>query len=224
MELRHATARALEHRAHPPLLRGVCCGRAGSACYCECSGRCGCQPWLCGAASCRIIADADGPGVCLQRDTMQLSEAEQAQLSVTRATTTPLWKGLLTMIKYRTTRNYRNPEFLGPRIGDKFVFSILVATLYLGVGSDLVNTNYLNIAAVLFMWSTLPACAPSARDPCRVCLHARTCVSWALCLDPGERIRCACCSVHARETPPQHACAGCSAAERAPSACMGRGR
>lgn len=100
-----------------------------------------------------------------KRDTMQLSEAEQAQLSVKRATTTPLWKGLLTMIKYRTTRNYRNPEFLGPRIGDKFVFSILVATLYLGVGSDLVNTNYLNIAAVLFMWSTLPAFGAASYVP-----------------------------------------------------------
>jgi len=91
---------------------------------------------------------------------MRLTEEEQAQLSVKRATVTPLWKGLFTLIKYRTSRNYRNPEFLGPRIGDKLIFSLLVATLYLGIGDDLVETNYLNIGAVLFMWSTLPACAP----------------------------------------------------------------
>lgn len=65
----------------------------------------------------------------------------------------------MTLIKYRTTRNYRNPAFLGPRVAEKFVLSTLVATLYLGIGSDLVGTNYLNIAAMMFMWSTLPACA-----------------------------------------------------------------
>eukprot|EP00892_Ulva_mutabilis_P005857 jgi/Ulvmu1/3643/UM017_0057.1 len=100
-----------------------------------------------------------------KRDTMRLTEAEQSQLSVKRATTTPLWKGLLTLVKYRTTRNYRNPEFLGPRIGDKFIFSILVATLYLGIGDDLVGTNYLNISAVLFMWSTLPAFGAASYVP-----------------------------------------------------------
>ena len=93
---------------------------------------------------------------------MRLTEEEQAQLSVKRATVTPLWKGLFTLIKYRTSRNYRNPEFLGPRIGDKLIFSLLISTLYLGIGDDLVETNYLNIGAVLFMWSTLPACAPDS--------------------------------------------------------------
>ena len=90
---------------------------------------------------------------------MELTKEQIADLQVTRATTTPLWKGLLTMIKYRTVKNYMNPEFLGPRIGDKVIFALLVATLYLGIGNDFEPTNYVNIAAVLFMWSTLPACA-----------------------------------------------------------------
>ena len=102
---------------------------------------------------------------------MNLSKEAQAELAVTRATATPTWKGFATLVKYRTTRNYRNPEFLGPRIGDKLIFSVLVATLYLGIGDDLGRTNLNNIAAVLFMWSTLPACAPGrcparARRPC----------------------------------------------------------
>ena len=29
-------------------------------------------------------------------------------------------------LQYRTLVNYRSPEFLGPRIGDKVVFSLLV--------------------------------------------------------------------------------------------------
>lgn len=73
---------------------------------------------------------------------------------------TPTWKGFATLVKYRTKNNYRSGEFLGPRIGDKFIFTVLVATLYLGIGDDFEQDNVLNMAAVLFMWSTLPACAP----------------------------------------------------------------
>jgi hypothetical protein len=38
--------------------------------------------------------------------------------------------------QYRTLSNYRNPEFLGPRIGDKVIFSLLIMSLYWGVGND----------------------------------------------------------------------------------------
>ena len=30
-------------------------------------------------------------------------------------------------MQYRTVSNYKSPEFLGPRIGDKFIFSLLVS-------------------------------------------------------------------------------------------------
>lgn len=93
----------------------------------------------------------------MQMDTMNLSDADKADLKVTRATTTPLWKGFITLVKYRTTRNYRNPEFLAPRIGDKLIFTFLIGTLYLGIGDKLRPDNYMNIAAVLFMWCTMPA-------------------------------------------------------------------
>jgi ATP-binding cassette, subfamily G (WHITE), member 2 len=94
-------------------------------------------------------------------NTLDMSKEQLADLKVKRATSTPLWKGLAVLIKYRTSRNYRNPEFLGPRIGDKLIFSFLVATLYLGLGDKFKPSNYLNIAAIMFMWSTLPACAPT---------------------------------------------------------------
>ena len=91
--------------------------------------------------------------------TMELTKEQAADLQVKRSTTTPLWKGFLTMVQYRTKKNYVNPEFLGPRVADKLIFALLIATLYLGIGDDLEPSNYLNIAAVLFMWTTLPACA-----------------------------------------------------------------
>lgn len=58
-----------------------------------------------------------------------------------------------------------NPEFLGPRIGDKLVFSLLIGTLYWGIGSNLEASNLVNIAAVLFMWSTLPAFGAASYVP-----------------------------------------------------------
>lgn len=101
---------------------------------------------------------------------MDLSESDKADLQVSRATTTPLWKGFATLIKYRTTRNYRNIEFLAPRLGDKLVFTFLIVTLYLGIGDKLQPDNYANISAILFMWSLMPACAPLCSMP--------RCVAW----------------------------------------------
>jgi ATP-binding cassette, subfamily G (WHITE), member 2 len=97
----------------------------------------------------------------LQVDTMQMSKEAQDELNVKRSTATPLWKGLATMIKYRTTHNYKDGEFIGARLGDKFIFALLIGTLYLGIGDDLKPENLINISAVLFMWSTLPAYAPA---------------------------------------------------------------
>lgn len=68
--------------------------------------------------------------------------------------------------QYRTTKNYKNGAFLGPRIGDKIMISLLIMTLYLGVGDELGKPdNYVNIAAVLFMWCTLPAFGAAAYVP-----------------------------------------------------------
>ncbi len=81
------------------------------------------------------------------------------------ATVTPWWWGLKTLIKYRTSKNYRDGEFLGPRIGDKIMISLLIMTLYLGIGDEFQDSNYINISAVLFMWCTLPAFGAAAYVP-----------------------------------------------------------
>eukprot|EP00195_Chlamydomonas_chlamydogama_P009759 CAMPEP_0202901782 /NCGR_PEP_ID=MMETSP1392-20130828/14649_1 /ASSEMBLY_ACC=CAM_ASM_000868 /TAXON_ID=225041 /ORGANISM="Chlamydomonas chlamydogama, Strain SAG 11-48b" /LENGTH=615 /DNA_ID=CAMNT_0049588397 /DNA_START=85 /DNA_END=1932 /DNA_ORIENTATION=+ len=94
-----------------------------------------------------------------------LPEHIQKELAVKSSTVTPWWWGLKTLVKYRTSRNYQNPEFLGPRIGDKIFMGLLVMTLYLGIGDDFDPSNYINISAVLFMWVTLPAFGAAAYVP-----------------------------------------------------------
>lgn len=42
---------------------------------------------------------------------------------------TPFWFALGVLFKYRTMSNYRNPQFLGPRIGDKLIFSLIIMSV-----------------------------------------------------------------------------------------------
>ncbi|GLI65656.1 hypothetical protein VaNZ11_009256 [Volvox africanus] len=101
----------------------------------------------------------------LSESTDVLPETIQKELAVRSATVTPWWWGLKTLVKYRTTKNYRDGEFLGPRVGDKVFISLLIMTLYLGIGDEFEDSNYINIAAVLFMWCTLPAFGAAAYVP-----------------------------------------------------------
>ncbi|MEW5308615.1 MAG: hypothetical protein WDW38_000559 [Sanguina aurantia] len=94
-----------------------------------------------------------------------LPETLMKELAVTQETCTPWWWGFKTLVKYRTVKNYQDPAFLGPRIGDKVLISLLIMTLYLNVGKDLSNGNIVNISAVLYMWVTLPAFGAAAYIP-----------------------------------------------------------
>eukprot|EP00877_Chromochloris_zofingiensis_P004326 jgi/Chrzof1/13895/Cz08g16130.t1 len=89
----------------------------------------------------------------------------QQELSVKTETVTPWWWGIKTLIKYRTTHNYRDAAFLGPRIGDKLLIGLLIMTLYLGIGDDFAPDNVINIAAVNFMFVTMPAFGAAAYVP-----------------------------------------------------------
>ncbi|PNW71306.1 hypothetical protein CHLRE_16g648700v5 [Chlamydomonas reinhardtii] len=82
-----------------------------------------------------------------------LPEDLSRELATKTATVTPFWWGIYIYAKYRTVRNYTNPAFVAPRVMDKLTISLLVMTLYLGIGDNLASDNLINISAVLFMWS-----------------------------------------------------------------------
>ncbi|CAK0787534.1 hypothetical protein CVIRNUC_010754 [Coccomyxa viridis] len=94
-----------------------------------------------------------------------LSKNTLKELSVKRATVTPFWWALYIMFKFRSTTNYVTGAFLGPRIGDKLVFSLLIFTLFFAIGKKFDEDNLVNIAAVLFMFTTLPAFAAASYVP-----------------------------------------------------------
>jgi ATP-binding cassette subfamily G (WHITE) protein 2 len=94
-----------------------------------------------------------------------LPEHLRAELAVQHETVTPWWWGLKTLVKYRTPKNYKDGDWLGARIGDKFLMTTLMWTLYWGVGRTFSVDNYVNQAAVLFMFIVLPAYGAASYVP-----------------------------------------------------------
>jgi hypothetical protein len=88
-----------------------------------------------------------------------------------KATATPWWKGLQTLIQFRTVRNYMNPDWFAPRLADKLLFSFIIALLYLGIGDDFSPENVFNIPAIFFMWIAIPSFGAAACDSCSARMH-----------------------------------------------------
>jgi len=97
-----------------------------------------------------------------------MTDERRRELNTSQSTVTPWWWAFMILVKYRTTRNYKDGAFLGPRIGDKIFTGLLVMTLYLGVGNNFSPDNIYNVAAVLFMMCVLPSFGAAAYVPALV--------------------------------------------------------
>ena len=79
--------------------------------------------------------------------------------------------------QYRTLGNYRNPEFLGPRIGDKVIFSLLLMSLYWCAAPHLPALPYLE------------ACTDSILERgCRTNCERNGAQSYQRCAEKGEAL------------------------------------
>ncbi|GAB4821434.1 hypothetical protein N2152v2_008480 [Parachlorella kessleri] len=105
------------------------------------------------ASDLKRIADAEIADQ-LQQSSM-LSKQELKDLAVRRETVTPIWWGILILLRYRSLKNFRSPVWVIPRIGSKLVFSIIIFTAYWKLGDDLDLNNVINLGACLFMWTIL---------------------------------------------------------------------
>lgn len=58
---------------------------------------------------------------------------------------------LMTLLKYRMAAHYKDAQFLGPRLGDKVLFSVLILTLYWDIGDKTDAKSINSIAALTYM-------------------------------------------------------------------------
>ncbi|GIL50638.1 hypothetical protein Vafri_6770 [Volvox africanus] len=77
----------------------------------------------------------------------------------------PWWWSLKVLLQYRTLRNYRCMEYLGPRLFDKIIFAVVVMTLYLGIGDDFKPVNIPSMAALIYLCVAQPAWGAVAYVP-----------------------------------------------------------
>ncbi|CAL51772.1 ABC-2 type transporter [Ostreococcus tauri] len=70
-----------------------------------------------------------------------------------------------TLLKYRTTRNYRDVQFLGARCGGHLIFAAVLATMYYDEGKTMTLESQINVSSMLFMNNVLPALAAGAYLP-----------------------------------------------------------
>lgn len=107
-------------------------------------------------------AAASGGGAHLPGVQNAVNAATLEALRVKRATVTPTWWAFWTLLRYRTFKDYRDPKWLAPRVGDKVVFSIVIFSLWWGVGDTTNPAEYVSVAAILYMWVVLPAFGAAA--------------------------------------------------------------
>ena len=62
---------------------------------------------------------------------------------------------LHTLLAYRMVAHYKDGEFLGPRIGDKLIFGLLILSLYWGIGNKLDAQSIQSTASLLYFVSAL---------------------------------------------------------------------
>jgi len=64
-------------------------------------------------------------------------------------------KQLSTLLRFRMVNHYQNGEFLGPRIGDKIIFGLLILSLYWGIGDQEDTQSIQSTASLLYFVSAL---------------------------------------------------------------------
>ncbi|GLI60770.1 hypothetical protein VaNZ11_003002 [Volvox africanus] len=109
---------------------------------------------------------SDSEGWC--RGLVQASSpAARAVSSLTGSAqyVTPWWWSLKVLLQYRTLRNYRCMEYLGPRLFDKIIFAVVIMTLYLGIGDDFKSVNIPSMAALIYLCVAQPAWGAVAYVP-----------------------------------------------------------
>ena len=102
------------------------------------------------------------------KEVMRKKSIEQAPSSSFMAEAPPqssFANAVWTLLKYRTSRNYRNAQFVGARCAGHLIFAVVMATMYWNQGKSMSLASQINVSNMLFMNNVLPAFAAGAYLP-----------------------------------------------------------
>lgn len=73
------------------------------------------------------------------------------------------------LLRFRTSTNFKYPDFVAPRIAPMVIFGLIISSLYVGVGKDALDPYNVkargNVASALFMSTALPSFTASGYMP-----------------------------------------------------------
>ena len=75
------------------------------------------------------------------------------------------WRAVWTLLRYRTTRNYRDAQFVGARCAGQLIFAAVMASMYSDQGKSLTLDAQITVSNMLFMNNVLPAFSAGAYLP-----------------------------------------------------------
>ena len=101
----------------------------------------------------------------VREEAAQSTTAQRSRIEMTTATRNSSWHALGTLLRWRTAKAMPTPDFLGPRFGDKVLFSFILMSLYWGVGSDVDPQSVQSTTSVLFMATALNGYGAAAYVP-----------------------------------------------------------
>jgi len=75
------------------------------------------------------------------------------------------FQNLKTLLKYRMVAHYKDGQFIGVRFGDKVVFSLLILSLYFGIGDEIDPESIISTSNLLYFIAALCGYGASAFVP-----------------------------------------------------------
>eukprot|EP00240_Pyramimonas_obovata_P000614 CAMPEP_0118936882 /NCGR_PEP_ID=MMETSP1169-20130426/20820_1 /TAXON_ID=36882 /ORGANISM="Pyramimonas obovata, Strain CCMP722" /LENGTH=576 /DNA_ID=CAMNT_0006880313 /DNA_START=154 /DNA_END=1881 /DNA_ORIENTATION=+ len=88
------------------------------------------------------------------------SDASQRPFSIGR-----FLHELRVLLKYRSWSNYKDGQYIGQRLGDKVLFSLILMSLYWGQGGETNVPSMYNTSALLLLLTVLPSYGAAAYVP-----------------------------------------------------------
>mmetsp|Transcript_9075 Transcript_9075/g.13614 ORF Transcript_9075/g.13614 Transcript_9075/m.13614 type:complete len:649 (+) Transcript_9075:58-2004(+) len=86
----------------------------------------------------------------VEKTVAELKEGPDTFNANDRVVSNSMFHQMYQIFRYRTAAHYKNGEYIGPRLGDKILFSLLILSLYWGFGDSTDIQDMQSVASMLY--------------------------------------------------------------------------